>query len=233
MTAPSAVSAVSVAAEARRRKERRRRIGFWASIVAMLVVIGTVVVLALGFNGSWWVQTNPVASSDQLAPDGSSKFSQTGIDYFTRAGLVDVNLSGTRPTATGLGLADSGAKHVNFLVPLTVTVSATKKVTFPLVEGIDLTSSRGRLAAIEITPNAPYEQLIGDVRALAPEVGWSDSAVSGWENELVTSRQAHNGDSFTATIGPAASTGMRVSATLSGDKSSAPVLVIRLAASGS
>jgi hypothetical protein len=46
------------------------------------------------------------------------------------------------------------------------------------------------------------------------------------------SRQASGGKSFTATVGPAASTGIRVSATLSGDSESAPKLVIHLGAVG-
>ena len=230
MTAPSTLDrpAVSAAAEARRRKHRRRVIGFWISIVAMLLVIATVVVLSFGFNNSWWVQKNPVASNDQVAADGSSVFTQAGIDFFTRKGAVNVTMTTARPTSAELGLAASATKHLHFLVPLTVIAKGTQAVTFADVDGFDLISSGGRLAAIEIRPNATYQQLLGDVSALAPKVGWSESAVEQFQASLVASRQQNHGDKFTATIGPAATTGMRVSATLSGTASSTPELVIRL-----
>jgi hypothetical protein len=230
VTAPSTLDlpAVSAAAEARYRKHRRRVIGFWISILAMLLVIATAVVLTLGFNNSWWVQKNPVASNDQVASDGSSVFSQAGIDYFTREGAVNVTMTSARPSAAGLGLPASDTTHLDFLVPLTVTMKATKAVTFPSVDGIDLVTSGGKLTAIEIVPNATYQEMLAEVSALAPKVGWSSSAVAGFRADLVADREQTHGDKFSATIGPSATTGMRVSATLSGDANSVPVLVIRL-----
>ena len=229
MTAPPAVS---VAAEARRRKEHRRRVGAIVAVVVMVVILVGAAIGAVGFNNSWWTQANPVASNDQKAPDGSSVFSQTGIDYFTRTGVVKVSMGADRPTSEQVGLASSGTKHIDFLVPLTVKATATTSLSFALVDSLDVISSGGRLSAIEITPNDAYEQLIGEVHALAPKVGWSDSAVAAFDAELTASRQASGGNSFSATVGPAASTGMRVSATLSGDSESAPKLVIRLGAVG-
>ncbi len=225
MTAPLTVS---LAAEARRRKERRRRIGFWASTVAMIVIVVAVAIVTVGFNNSWWTQANPVASNDQKAPDGSSVFTQTGIDYFTRTGVVKITMGSDRPTAEQLGLTARGTKHIDFLLPLTVNANATSTVSFPLVDSVDVLSSGGKLSSLEVTPKASYEQLVRQVHALAPTVGWSESALANFDSDLAASRVAHKGDSFTATIGPAASAGMRVSATLSGDSSSAPSLAIRL-----
>lgn len=202
------------------------------AVVVMVVILVGVSIGAVGFNNSWWTQANPVASNDQKAPDGSSRFTQTGIDYFTRTGVVKVSMGADRPTSAQLGLAASGTKHVDFLVPLTVRATATSTLSLPLVDSLDVISSGGRLSAIEISPNDAYEQLVGDVHTLAPQVGWSDSAVAGFDADLSASRQASSGDSFTATIGPAASTGMRVSATLSGDSNSTPKLVIHLGAVG-
>jgi hypothetical protein len=220
--------AISAAAEARRRKQRRRVIAFWVSIAAMLLVIATVVVLALGFNNSWWVKANPVASHDQVASDGSSVFTQAGIDFYTRTGAVDITMSSVRPSAAALGLADSGTKHLDFLVPLTVTAKAAKAVTFTDVDGLDVITAGGKVSAVEIRPNATYAQMVSAVSALAPKVGWSSDAVAQFQSDLIADRQKNHGDKFTATIGPAATTGMRVSATLSGDASSTPELVIRL-----
>jgi hypothetical protein len=230
VTAPSTLDrpAVSAAAEARRRKHLRRVIGFWISIAVMLLVIATAVVLSFGFNNSWWVQKNPVASNDQVASDGSSVFTQAGIDYFTREGAVTITMTSARPTAAELGLPASDTTHVEFLVPLTVTANGKKPVIFDELDGLDLVTSGGKLTALEIVPNASYQQLLGEVSALAPKVGWSASAVERFKANLIASRQQNNGEKFTATIGPSASTGIRVSATLSGDSDSAPVLVIRL-----
>ena len=210
------------------RKHRRRVIGFWIAMVAMLLVIATAVVLTLGFNNSWWVEKNPVASNDQVASDGSSVFTQAGIDYFTKEGTVNITMTSQRPSATELGLSGSPTKHLDFLVPLVVTAKGTQSVTLNDVDGLDLYSSGDKLTAIEIRPNAGYEQLLGDVETLAPKVGWSADAVAQFQADLVSNRQANHGDKFTATIGPAASTGMRISATLSGTASSTAVLVIRL-----
>ncbi|MEO6532747.1 MAG: hypothetical protein ABIO06_04125 [Pseudolysinimonas sp.] len=230
MSAPSTLDrpAVSAAAQARRRKHRRRIIGFWVSIVAMLLVIATAVVLSIGFNNSWWVKSNPVASNDQVASDGSSVFTQAGIDFYTRKGTVNITMTSARPSATELGLPASDTTHLDFLVPLIVTAKGTGAVTFTDVEGLDLVTSGGKLAAIELRPNDTYQQMVGDVSALAPQVGWSADAVAQFRATLIADRQKNHGDNFTATIGPAASTGMRVSATLSGDANSTPVLVIRL-----
>lgn len=230
MTVPSTLErpAVSAAAEARRRKLRRRVIGFWVSIVAMLLVIATVVVLSFGFNNSWWVQKNPVASNDQVASDGSSVFTQAGIDFYTRTGALRITMTPTRPTAAELGLPASGTRHLDFLVPLTVTAKGTEALSFSDVDGLDVFSSGGKLTAIEIRPTATYARMLGEVSSLAPKVGWSPAAVAQFQANLIADRQKNHGDSFTATIGPAAATGVRVSATLSGDASSTPVLVIRL-----
>ncbi|HEU0205632.1 MAG TPA: hypothetical protein VFQ74_02935 [Pseudolysinimonas sp.] len=230
MTAPSTLDrhAVSAAADARRRKQRRRVIGFWVSIAAMLFVIATVVVLALGFNNSWWVKANPIASHDQVASDGSSTFNQAGIDFSTRTGAVDITMSSARPSAAALGLADSGARHLDFLVPLTVTAKAAHAVTFTDADGLDVITAGGKVSAVEIRPTGAYAQMLGDVSALASQVGWSSDAVAQFQADLITDRQKNHGDTFTATIGPAATTGMRVSAALSGDARSAPELVIRL-----
>ena len=219
---------VAAAAEARRRKQRRRVVGFWIRIGAMLLLIATVVVLSFGFNNSWWVQKHPVASSDQLASDGSSVFSQAGIDFFTRQGVVEVTMTSPRPGATELGLAATGTKHIDFLVPLTIKAVGAQTVALADVEGLDLITSGGKLSAIEIRPTGSYPQLLGQVSALAPSVGWSDGAVAQFRATLIAGQEESHRTSYTATIGPAATTGMRVSATLSADQESAPTLVIRL-----
>jgi hypothetical protein len=220
--------AVSAAAEARRRKHLRRVVGFWASIVGMLLVIATVVVLSFGFNNSWWVQQNPVASNDQIARDGSSTFTQAGIDFYTRKGAVNITMTSVRPTAAELGLQSSGTRHLDFLVPLSVTATGTQPVTFTDANGIDLITAGGKLSAVEIRPSGSYPDFLRDVSALAPMVGWSSEAVAQFQANLVSNRQQNHGDKFTATIGPAASTGIRISATLSGTADSSPELVIRL-----
>lgn len=235
MTAPSTIErpAVSAAAEARRRKNRRRVIGFWVSVAVMLMVIATAVLLSFGFNNSWWVQKNPIASNNQVASDGSSVFTQAGIDFYTRAGSVTVTMTAARPSASEVGLPASGTTHEDFLVPLTIRAVGTRTVSFPTFNGFDVITSGGAVSAIELRPVDSYQQMVSDVVDLAPTVGWSESAVSEFQAALVASRQQNHGDKFSATIGPAASTGMRVSATLSGDQNSGPVLVIRLEAARS
>ncbi len=221
---------VSAAAEARWRKERRRVIGFWIAVAVMLLVIATVVVLTIGFNNSWWVQKDPVASSNQVASDGSSVFTQAGMDYLNFKGEANVTMTSTRPTAAELGLPESGTKHVDFLIPLVVNAKGAKTVTINDVDGMNLISAGGKLSAIDIEPSETYQLMLRQVSALAPQVGWSADAVANFRADLTASLQANHSQKFTATIGPAASTGMRISATLSGDQDDPPTLVIHLEA---
>src|SRR3954454_14040039 len=104
-------AAVEASAEARERQRRRRLAGVIARTAGLVLVIVAAVVLSLGFSNSWWVEKHPGPSSDQVAADGSSLFTQAGIDYFTRVGTLRLTMTSTRPDSAALGLPQNGTKH--------------------------------------------------------------------------------------------------------------------------
>lgn len=75
-------------------------------------------------NTCWWVETDPQPSSNQEAPDGSSMFGSAGVDYFTRTGLVHINVGPGSPRASSLGFAPNGRTTISPLIPLRFNIEA-------------------------------------------------------------------------------------------------------------
>jgi hypothetical protein len=225
-------AAVDAAAEARRRQRVRRRAGIISRTGALVVLILTAVVMSLGFSNSWWVQKHPAPSSDQVAADGSSAFTQAGIDYFTRVGTLSVTMTPTRPDSTALGLPRNGTKHLDLLVPVTLLAHGDAVLRIKDVGSLDVITSGGRISAVELPTEGSLASSMAHVRELAPIAGWSETAVSRFDADLKKSRVADNYTGYTATIGPSVRGDMRVSATLSASATSGPTLVVRIAAAG-
>ena len=176
------------------------------------------------------MKKDPGPSSDQVAADGSSVFTQAGIDYFTRVGTLNVTMTPARPNAAALGLPQSGTKHLDLLVPVTLATRGGSVLRIDDVGSLDVITSDDRISAIELPSEGTFASSMAQVRELAPIVGWSESAVSRFAADLKKSRVANNYTGYTATIGPAVDGDMRVSATLSASATSGPTLVVRIAA---
>jgi len=223
-------AAVEVSAEARKRRRNRRLAGVIARNGVLVLLILTAVVMSIGFSNSWWVVKHPAASSDQLAADGSSLFTQAGIDYFTRIGTVNVSMTPSRPSSASLGLTRNGTKRVDFLVPLTLTTRGASVLQIEDVDSLDVVTSDGRISALEMPSEGSFRSLMAQVDELAPIVGWSESDVSKFDSDVKASRVRSNYTGYSATIGPAANGNARVSATLSASATQTPTLVVRIAA---
>ena len=216
---------IAAADEARERTRRRRITSRVIGIVGSVSLIAVAVFCTLGFANSWWVEKTP-ASSDQHASDGSSVFTQAGIDYFTKQGVLRVTMGDDRPRAAELGLPASGTKHVDLLVPVKVTVTGAETVGVDIVGSLDVVTSHGRISAIELPFDGGYHSLIQQVQELAPRMGWSAADIDRFTTRLQASRAAHDFSAYSATIGPVLHDGMRLSATLSADATSGPTLVV-------
>src|SRR3954471_21649330 len=143
-------AAVEASAEARERQRRRRLAGAIARTAGLVLVIVTAVVLSLGFSNSWWVEKHPAPSSDQIAADGSSVFTQAGVDYLTRVGTLRVTMTSARPDAVALGLSQSGTKHLDLLVPVTLVSRGGSVLQIDDVGSLDVITSDGRISAVEL-----------------------------------------------------------------------------------
>jgi hypothetical protein len=217
---------IVAADEARLRKRRRHLTSRVIGVLGSLGLIAVAVFCTVGFVNSWWVEKGIPASSDQQARDGSSVFTQAGVDYFTKQGVLRVTMGADRPGAGALGLPASGTKHVDLLVPVTVEVTASGTIDMDLVGSLDVVTSGGRISAIGLPTDGDYAGLIRQVDDLAPQFGWSGSDVSRFTAQLQASRAAHDFGAYSATIGPAEHDGMLISATLSADATSGPTLVV-------
>jgi len=218
---------IAAADQARERKRRRHITSRVIGILGSVGLIAVAVFCTLGFVNSWWVEKTP-ASSDQRASDGSSVFTQAGIDYFTKQGVLRVSMGAERPRAAELGLPASGTKHVDLLVPVKVTVTGTETVGVDIVGSLDVVTSHGRISAIELPFDSDYHGVIQQVQELGPRMGWSAADIDRFMTRLQASRAAHDFSAYSATIGPVVHDGMRLSATVSADATSGPTLVVTL-----
>jgi len=216
---------IAAADEARERKRRRHLTSRVVGVLGSLGLIAIAVFCTVGFVNSWWVEKAP-ASSDQRASDGSSVFTQAGIDYFTKQGVLRVTMGAQRPGAADLGLPASGTKHLDLLVPVKVEVTGTQTVGVDIVGSLDVVTSAGKISAIQLPFESDYHGLVQQVHELAPSMGWSVADIDRFTTQLQASRAAHDFHAYSATIGPVEHDGMRLSATVSADATSGPTLVV-------
>jgi hypothetical protein len=142
----------------RARRARRKRILRWVPSAVIVVGIVLAVALTLSFNNSWWTKANPVASANQQF-DGQSLFTQAGIDYAAKEGVVKISLASDRPSTRVLGLPSSGDHGVTYIVPLTVEVSAAgKPFSQDVADHVHLTTEAGRVSAIQLSYDGSYPE---------------------------------------------------------------------------
>jgi hypothetical protein len=122
----------------------------------MGALIPVAIILSIGFNTSWWRQSDPVAS-DQQEVAGQSMFTQGGIDYSAKRGVVKISLAADRPTAFRLGLPQSGTRTIGYIVPVTIDVSNTgPAVRQQLADQVKIQTSDGRISAVYFLDDHAY-----------------------------------------------------------------------------
>src|SRR3546814_19927457 len=77
-------------------------------------------------QNSWWTQTDPTPAGDQQAADGMSRFARAGVDFFTRDGIVRLELRPDAAPAPEFGLAadETATIEPNLTVPALVLATA-------------------------------------------------------------------------------------------------------------
>ena len=181
------------------------------------------VALTIVFNNSWWRQTDPIASPQQQF-HGESLFTQAGIDYSAKRGLVTVSLAEDRPAASRLGLARSGARTVNYIVPLTVEVSgAGDPVRQTLVDAVRLQTMDGRIAAVSFTDDRSYSDIYQNAVTLIAATG-SAADRTAFDSMIASSRKASADRSYDA-VSVTTRDGMRTRLEIKGTPSTARLTI--------
>jgi hypothetical protein len=199
-----------------RAPSRRRRLLSWLPSVVLLLIIGGFAVAAVGVNNSWWVDPEPTAAPDQTAPGGSSVFTDAGVDYLRRTGLVVVRMDGEALPAEVLGLAPDGERTVTVDRPLMVQAfGSAGALAVDEASAVTLRTAGGELVGIDVlVDGGDFTAAHAELAAVADLYGWEAEEVAGVVEQIAEAKRADPDSPATATVGPGEKVGLFVSATL-------------------
>ena len=181
----------------------------------LLILIVGVGVTAVVMSNSWWTDTEHTPSPDQVAADGTSTFTQAGVDYLNAAGVVIIKVRPDSLGALELGLDIDGSRNVEGLTPLELRLLGNGGVlNIDLVDSFTVTTSGGDISRVEMryAGNGNYRDLSRVIAGISGTVGWSVEDVAQMEDELTAARRESTGDSYSAQIQSRDKSGMQVSA---------------------
>jgi hypothetical protein len=209
----------------------RRRLLSWLPSILLLLLIAGFAVAAVGVNTSWWVDPDPTAAVDQTAPNGSSVFTDAGVDYLMRTGEVRIRMDADALSADELGLPAGGTRSIPYRGrPLVVLVSGTAgAMAVDRVSELVLGTENGALVSVAATREMPggfleAHAMLRDVQEL---YGWSADEVAAVPDRFAEA-QRQNPDAPTAvTVGPGTAVGLSVSATVAGSGGNALIFTAR------
>ncbi|CAN5346272.1 hypothetical protein BH09ACT1_BH09ACT1_11920 [soil metagenome] len=203
------------------RRKRRRRILGWIPYVAMAVIIVVIVVFSVMFNSSWWREGHPAASVGQRY-QGQSIFTQGGVDYDGKQGLVIISLAADRPDADDLGLPSSGSRTIRYIVPLTIRIDAGQSaIREKLVDTVTLQTAGGRVSAVRFTDNRAYSDMYSHAVELMAATGGDRAA---FDAALESTRVASSDKSYDA-VSTTVKGGIRTRLELAGTPSTAKLRI--------
>ncbi|MDQ1582248.1 MAG: hypothetical protein QOF36_302 [Microbacteriaceae bacterium] len=215
---------MSASVSARESRERRRRAIGWIPYGVMAVVVAAAVVLTIAFNESWWRQAHPAASAEQEF-GSQSMFTQAGVDYSGKLGLVKISLAADRPRASQLGLPASGSRTITYAIPLTIEVSGDDRpIRQTLTDTVQLQTSAGRISAVRFTDDRSYSEMYRNAIDVLAATG--DSADrTAFDASLEASRNASNNKRYDA-VSVTESAGLRARLELKGSPSTAQLTIV-------
>lgn len=204
-------------------RARRRRVIGWIPYGVMAAIIVVVVVITIAFNGSWWVQAHPAASAQQQF-HGQSMFTQAGVDYSGKVGVVKISLGADRPTASQLGLPPSGSRSITYTVPLTIEVTGNgRPIRQTLVDAVKLQTSGGHISAVRFTDDRSYSAIYQNAVDLLAATGPSER--TAFDASLEASRVASKDKNYDA-VSVFASAGVQTRLELKGSPSMAQLTIV-------
>jgi hypothetical protein len=203
------------------RRKRRRRILGWIPYAAMAVIIVVIVIFSIMFNSSWWRDAHPAASVGQRY-EGQSMFTQGGVDYDGKQGLVIISLAADRPDADDLGLPSSGSRTIHYIVPLTIRVDAGQStIREKLVDTVTLKTAGGVISAVRFIDNRAYSDMYSHAVDLLAATGGDRTA---FDAALESTRVASGDKSYRA-VSTTTMGGIRTRLVLAGTPSTAKLTI--------
>lgn len=200
---------------------RSRRLLSWAPSVLLVLLIAGFALAAVGVNNSWWVDPDPTAAADQTAPNGSSVFTDAGIDFLKRTGEVLIRMDGEALPAEELGLAPDGTRTVpSFERPLLVRVFGNDgALAVDRADELVLTTEAGALVSVDVRRPVPegFVQAHAMLADVADLYGWSADEVASVPDRYGEARREDPDQAPAITVGPGTAVGLAVSATVTGE----------------
>jgi hypothetical protein len=194
----------------------RRRLLSWLPSILLLLLIAGFAVAAVGVNNSWWVDPEPTAAPDQTAPGGSSVFTDAGVDYVRRTGLVVVRMDGGALPAEQLGLDPDGERTVSADRPLIVQAfGPAGALAVDEATAVTLRTEGGELVGIDVAVDAgSFTAAHAELVEVADLYGWDADDLAGVPDEIAEAKRADPDSPATAEVGPGEKIGLSVRATL-------------------
>ena len=196
----------------------RRRLLSWVPSILLLLLIAGFAVAAIGVNSSWWVDPHPTAAPDQTAPNGSSVFTDAGIDYLARTGEVRIRMDSRASPAAALGLEPDGSRMIPYRGrPLIVVVSGNDgAMAVDNVSELVLGTQGGELVSVAATREMPggFVDAHTMLRDVADLYGWSADEVAAVPDRIAEAGRENPEAPASVTVGPGTAVGLAVSATL-------------------
>ena len=201
-----------------------RFIRIWLAPLVLLVVIAAMAGILFSFYNSWWVDPSRAPSSDQRAPDGTSVFTPTGVEYATATGLVIIRVGGDALDAEALGLDDDAVRTVDPEVPVQVRILGTDAaLVLELVDAVSVTTVDGAIARVDIVPwgSGQYREYSALLESRADTIGWTVDDLTKLESDLSAAQRVSDDGTYSAQLPPSRNIGAEVTALLSVDLESA------------
>jgi hypothetical protein len=206
----------------------RRRLLSWIPIsIVALICVGFVVATVLMQN-SWWTDGDRPPSADQQAPDGMSVFTDAGMDYLTRQGVVRLRVGSESLPAAELGLEANGTQTFEPLTPIQAVVLADEgSFHVDLVRSFSIATSGGRVESVQLVreANGDWLSVFPHLQRLAQFWGWTDADLAQLEDDLTAAARAGNGKRYSARLAAIEHNGALASADVEVDLPASEVTV--------
>lgn len=211
------------------RARSRRRLLSWVPISVVALLCVGFVVAAIAMQNSWWTDPERAPDSDQQASDGASLFTESGVDYLTRQGMLRVKVRADALPASELGLEPDGSQSFEPLVPIqAVVLGADGAFHLDLVRSFTVTTADDRVQSIDLEQesNGDWLSAFPNLERMAPSWGWTPADLDKLKNDLTAASRQTDSDSYSAQTPPIERNGALVSARIDVDVAAANVTVV-------
>jgi hypothetical protein len=175
---------------------------------------------AFAMQSSWWTQTSPPPADDQQTSDGMSRFDRAGTDYFTRDGILRLELRPDAAPATELGLEAHASATIEPIVPVTAVVLGADGVF--VVDGvgsITLTTVGDQVHSVRLVPESSgsWQSASAELERTALAWGWTAEQIEQLSVDLADAARVSEAGAYSAALPRIAARGADVEAEVTVD----------------